>query len=156
MSFWLWTFVVRYRNTCSVWRQWMASGWQNSAQCSTASNTLEGLDRWDWSTSIDTLFPPRFLFFDMTSLLYCIFLRRTAEGPRRKSLIWRRKCHWLSSSCVLGKMNRRGRVLWAVQGTFIFYTRSPAHGGDFAGRSFHLKMAACGFFKTLIIRFEKQ
>jgi len=43
-----------------------------------------------------------------------LFSRRTADGPKRKPLPWRRRWHWLRSSCEPGGRSRKSAAPWAV------------------------------------------
>lgn len=45
-----------------------------------------------------------------------LFSRRTADGPKRKPLPWRRRWHWLRSSCEPGGRSRKSAAPWAVSG----------------------------------------
>lgn len=42
------------------------------------------------------------------------FCRRTAGGPKRKPLPWRRRWHWPRSSCEPGGRSRKSAAPWAV------------------------------------------
>ena len=44
------------------------------------------------------------------------FCRKTADGPKRKPLPWRKRWHWPRSSCEPGGRSRKSAVPWAVSG----------------------------------------
>lgn len=44
------------------------------------------------------------------------FSRRTADGPKRRPLPWRRRWPWLRSSCEPGGKSRRSAAPWAASG----------------------------------------
>lgn len=44
------------------------------------------------------------------------FSRRTADGPKRRPLPWKRRWRWLRSSCEPGGRSRKSAAPWAVSG----------------------------------------
>lgn len=61
----------------------------------------------DKASSLASLQWPQYLY---------LFSRRTADGPKRKLLPWRRRWHLLKSSCEPDGRSRKSAAPWAVSG----------------------------------------
>lgn len=58
-----------------------------------------------------------------------LFSRRTADGPKRKPLPWRRRWHWLRSSCEPDGRSRKSAARWAVSGELGWSLSVGGSGG---------------------------